>query len=89
VNEHVRLLSEAGFIDTHQIPDTDHKIFHYVPIRLTNAGHDFLSAIRDATIWEKTKTAAKAVGGGTLSVLLDCAVAYAKSKLKEKFDLVI
>ncbi|PWE32440.1 hypothetical protein DDZ14_10270 [Maritimibacter sp. 55A14] len=43
--------------------------------RITNAGHDFLDAVRDEGIWEKTKSRiVKAGGSATLDVVKEIAV---------------
>ena len=57
--------------------------------RLTNSGHDYLAAIRNDTIWEKTKAGADKVGGVSLSVLKDIAIAYVKKEIAERLGLDI
>lgn len=41
--------------------------------RLTPQGHDFLRAIRDDTVWRRTKKVLAPVGGATLDIVLDVA----------------
>lgn len=65
---HAILLCDAGFF--HEV--------HSGIFRLTNQGHDYLAAIRDDGIWQKTKEAASTAGGVGLGVMKDIAVAYAK-----------
>lgn len=49
VNEHVRLLAEAGFID---VTDESTRVRSLlVAQRLTSAGHDFLNAARNDEVW--------------------------------------
>jgi len=55
--------------------------------RMTNAGHDYLAAIRDDTVWNKTKDAAKEVGGMTLGMMKDVAVAYIKQEAATKLGI--
>jgi Hypothetical protein (DUF2513) len=55
--------------------------------RITNQGHDFLAAIRDDTIWKKTTAGAKAVGGVTLPILKDLAVAYLKQEIEQRLGV--
>ncbi len=57
--------------------------------RMTNQGHDFVAAIRDDTIWKRTKEGAAQVGGVTLGVLKDIAVAYAKQEVRVKLGIEI
>jgi hypothetical protein len=83
-NEHLRCLHEAGYITAHKVPDDAEDYYHYVPVRLTNSGHDFLDSIRDQSIWDKTKSGVAAVGGAALPVVFDMALNYGKLKLKEK-----
>ncbi len=57
--------------------------------RLTSQGHDYIAAIRSDTIWKKTKDGAEKVGGVTLAVMKDIAVAYAKQELSTRLGLNI
>ncbi|KQQ34863.1 hypothetical protein ASG19_13935 [Rhizobium sp. Leaf306] len=51
--------------------------------RMTNQGHDFVSAIRSDTVWKKTKTGAGKLGGVSLEILRDIATAYIKDEVKK------
>ena len=51
--------------------------------RVTNKGHDFLEAIRDEGIWNKTKAAVAETGG---SATLEIFTALAKGFLKKKIE---
>jgi len=53
-------------------------------IRLTSAGHDYLSAIRDDASWNRTKAGAAEVGGMTLGLMKDVAVAELRQQAEEK-----
>lgn len=55
--------------------------------RITNQGHDYLAAIRNDTVWKKTKAGALAVGGVTLGMMKDIALAYVKQEIIEKTGL--
>lgn len=57
--------------------------------RLTNAGHDYLSAIRNDTVWKRTKEASKEVGGMTLGMMKDLAIAYLKQEAAEKLGVTL
>lgn len=46
-------------------------------------GHDFLEAVRDEQIWNKTKKGALQAGGGTLEILKDLAKGYLKKKVED------
>jgi len=55
--------------------------------RLTSKGHDFLEAVRDDGIWQKTKDGVAAVGGATLGIVSEIAIAYVKQKVTEKLGI--
>ena len=57
--------------------------------RLTSQGHDYIAAIRSDTIWRKTKDGAAKVGGVSLSVMKDIAVAYVKQEIGERLGISI
>lgn len=74
---HAVWLSDAGFFQ--QVNDG---VF-----RITNQGHDYLAAIRDDSVWKKTKEAASTAGGVGLGVMKDIAVAYVKQELSTRLGL--
>jgi hypothetical protein len=80
VNEHLRLLMEAGYIDALTSRGDDMIAFDW--IRLLWPGHEFLAAARDDTIWNKAKTK---LGGGfstvTLAILENLLVALTRAQL--------
>ena len=80
VSYHVRMLTAHGLLDSHD--DGDYGSPDRIIIDgLTWQGCDYLDAVRDARVWEKTKeTVKKAVGSTTMSVIKDTAVKVA-SKL--------
>jgi len=74
---HLDLLCDQGFV--RQISSSGY--------RLTSAGHDFINAIRSDTAWEKTKDGAVKIGGATLGMMADMAVAYLKQEAAEKLGI--
>ncbi|WP_374300481.1 DUF2513 domain-containing protein [Paracoccus sp. (in: a-proteobacteria)] len=72
---HLKMLSDAGLLEE---SGKGGGVF-----RMTNAGHDFCSAIRDDTIWNKTKEASASVAGVSLGVMKDIGVGYLRAKLVE------
>ena len=74
---HVRLLCDAGFLTA----------VGKGTFRLTNSGHDYLEAIRSDTVWNKTKSGAAKVGGMTLGMMKDLALAYLKQEAAEKLGI--
>jgi len=75
---HILLLFDAGLVD---------QVGSGSLWRLTNAGHDYLQAIQSDTIWKKTKDAATSVGGMTLGMMKDLAIAYLKQEAAEKLGI--
>lgn len=72
---HLKLLADTGFLEE---SGKGGGIF-----RMTSAGHDFCAAIRDDTIWRKTKDASASVAGVSLGVMKDIGIGYLRAKLKE------
>jgi hypothetical protein len=56
---HVELLQEAGFVEAAIRPSTD---VLFRAEGLTWEGHDFLDAIRDDTVWTRTKETLRSKG---------------------------
>lgn len=74
---HAVWLSDAGYFQ-----EVNKGIF-----RITNQGHDYLAAIRNEGVWQKTKAAASSAGGVGLSVMKDIAVAYVRQELSERLGI--
>lgn len=68
---HAELLVDAGLV-----AEVGRGVY-----RLTNAGHDWLDAVRDDTIWRRTKAGAAKVGGVGLQMMGAIAMGYVKEKL--------
>ncbi|PTW61672.1 uncharacterized protein DUF2513 [Breoghania corrubedonensis] len=76
-HQHAELLCDAGFL--HQVGDGVY--------RMTNQGHDYLAVIRSNQVWEKTKEGAAAIGGASLGIIRDLAVAYVKKEAATKLGI--
>ena len=77
-DHHVHLLCDAGYLV--QVNDTSY--------RLTSQGHDFIDAIRDKGVWEKTKEAVAETGGNApIEFLKSLALGFLKKKLAEHTGL--
>lgn len=88
-------VTEMGAIEIDPDPESDKRAYHLILLcdaglfaregraifRLTSAGHDWLDAVRDDTIWTKTKDAAGKVGGASLGIMGAIATGYVKQKL--------
>ena len=71
---HIQLLCDDGYVI--QVSEDGY--------RLTAQGHDFIEAIRDEGIWEKTKKAVTETGGNaTLEMVKIIAVGLLKKKISE------
>jgi len=77
---HIKMLRDAGLIDLAGQPFLSGDF----PISgMTMSGHDFLDAIRDQGVWDKTKNRLGKAGGWTLDLVL----AVAKEELKRRLGL--
>ena len=73
---HVQLLCDAGYI----VKSLDTKYSGY---RLTSQGHDFIEAIRDKGIWEKTKKKIADIGGNvTLDMVKTIAIGFLEQTIR-------
>lgn len=72
---HLKLLADAGFLE-----ETGARGGTF---RITNAGHDFLAAIRDEGSWGKVKAASRALGGVGLGMLKEIGLGYLRAKAVE------
>lgn len=72
---HARLLADAGFL---QETGRNGGVF-----RITNAGHDFLAAIKDENIWGQVKGASGALGQVSLGIMKEMGIGYLRAKAKE------
>ena len=73
---HIQLLCDNGYV---VLTGTGKDTY-----RLTSQGHDFIEAIRDKGIWEKTKKAVSETGGNaTLEMVKIIALGFLKEKLSK------
>lgn len=80
--EHIELLIEAGLLEGEVHRHSSGGI--PVVTRLTWAGHDFLDAIKDESIWKKAQESVlKPIGGASFDVLLE----WLKWKMKDKLGM--
>jgi hypothetical protein len=74
------LMSQGDFICRGQYLESG--TFEYYGFRW--AGHDYLDAIRDQEVWEKTKRAAEGARGFTFDLIKDLAKGFLKTQIKER-----
>ena len=77
IEYHLSLIEEAGLIEHVNSRPMQGIMFR----RLSWAGHDFLDAARDKTVWEKTKQTAARAGGFTVDLLVGIAKEIIKQNL--------
>lgn len=82
VDEHVRIMIDAGLLDGQPKTMTLHG-YHPTVIRgLSWHGHDFLDAARDDSIWKKVREkVVKAAGSMAFDVVVELLKAEGKSRL--------
>ena len=51
--------------------------------RLTWAGHDYLDAVRDPKVWQKTKDATEKVGSWTFEIVKELAKSFVTEELRK------
>lgn len=78
VNYHYELAEEAGLVDMGGSGVMNGILFR----RLTWAGHDFVDAVRDEDIWNKTKEGALAAGGFSFDLVKDLAKGFIRKKVE-------
>lgn len=81
ISEHIRLMGEAGWIETRKVPSQTGIYWH--PIRMTFAGHQHLAAIKSETVYNKSKEiATQTFGTLTLETLKAAIPAALQALLK-------
>ena len=74
---HIRLLCDSGYFAA---------VGEHV-YRMTNQGYNYLEAIKNETVWAKTKEEVTKLGGATLDMIKDIAVALIKREAAEKLGI--
>jgi hypothetical protein len=82
VGYHGFLLVDAGLAEGIDVAGLGSESPAYHVHRLTSAGHDFADAVRNDTVWNKTKTKLADVGSGvSLQVVTQLSTSFLKSML--------
>ncbi len=82
VAAHFELLDEAGLVDADLLTLERSGVHSGKVLRVTWAGHDYLDAVRDATVWRKVKkTLGDKLGSAPVDVVKALAVKYMSAKL--------
>jgi hypothetical protein len=78
VSYHVKIMADAGLLEA--IDASTQEDFSWAPTALTWQGHEFLDAVRNETVWQKTKQLVAEKGGSVpFEVLKALAVKIAGS----------
>jgi hypothetical protein len=81
INYHVLLLSEAGLLVMH---DASHfGGMHYLPTRLTWAGHEFIDTMHSDSLWQRAKAHALKTTGVVSLGTLTAAISFIIKELIE------
>ncbi len=81
INYHIMLLHESGLIDALAIRNFEE--FEFRPKSLTWAGHDFLDAARNETVWNAAKAKVlKTAGFLSLELLKTALIEYGNDALR-------
>jgi len=59
----------------------------WLTLELTWAGNDFLSNIRDPTVWERTKRGVQMLGGASWDIVIQLAKSYVKQEAKKRLGI--
>ncbi len=79
---HAHLMKQGGLIDAVESKSLRNPIPIAMPLSITWAGHDFLDAVKDDSLWERAKlNVIKPAGGVAFSVLLEWAKTEAIRRL--------
>lgn len=78
-HHHAELLCDAGYFE--RVNDGVY--------RMTTQGYDYLEVIKSENVWKKTKEGAAQLGGTTLAMMKDLAVAYVKQEAAEKLGITL
>ena len=82
ISYHVELLAESGLLNVTLKKRIGKGPKDFFIRRLTWAGHEFLDAIRDESVWSKTKSKIMSKGGSmTFDLVKDVAISIIKSAL--------
>jgi len=79
ISYHIGLLAEAGLVEAQNFRGDDR--IEWWPMKMTWAGHEFLDAARNDTIWEKMKEMTKKAGGFAFATVFDLLIALGKQSL--------
>lgn len=83
---HVKMLVDEGFLDGVDASSMDGP--NWLNLELRWQGHEFLSTLRDPTVWEKTKTVAGKAGGGGVQIMAEIGKTIITEAAKEQLKKI-
>lgn len=83
---HVQMLVDEGFLDGVDASSMDGPA--WLNLELKWRGHEFLSTLRDPTVWEKTKAVAGKAGGGGVQIMLEIGKTIITEAAKEQLKKI-
>lgn len=82
VVEHLYLLEKEGFIEGDSFY-ADNECYEFIVIRISMKAHEYLSTIRNETIWNKTKEKLADIGGNApLAIIQELAAGVTRGLLR-------
>ena len=82
ISAHLEMLAEAGYVEVTDLTTMGTSYRKLCPKRLTWAGHDFLDAVRNESVWTDVKKKISSQGGALpLEIIKALAIAALKGHL--------
>jgi len=83
---HMYLLVDSGFIEAKKQEYYNSRVI-YQQLTITSAGHDFLEAAENSTIWEKSKESLKEKGMQIGTIPIDVLKEYLKMQVRKHIGM--
>lgn len=87
IGYHLEIMSQKGLVEAKPIFDYGDNYYLSQSPKLTWEGQDYLAAIKDNSIWKKTKDGIKNKGLELGTVTFGIMIEYAKLKVKEELGI--
>jgi hypothetical protein len=87
INAHMFMIADVGYVIG--APDGTRRMMNgdWMFSRLSPEGHDFVDAVREPSVWSRTKAAVEKIGGWTLPIVAEIAKGYLKERAKDVLGL--
>ncbi|WP_339238563.1 DUF2513 domain-containing protein [Oceanobacillus sp. FSL W7-1281] len=84
---HIYLLMNSKFIEAERRRDMGKVLHYYDDLKITSAGHDFLDAAENETVWNKSKDFLKRKGEDIAKVPLNVLAGVLTAQLKSHLGI--